>query len=48
MKASDLQKLALRITELLRINPDSESTIELQLLRDGSVRVLRLEEDTQK
>ena len=37
MKSVGIAELGRRITELLRLGPDS--TLELQLLRDGSVRI---------
>ena len=42
IRASDGDRLGARIIELLRISPNSESTIELQLLKDRTIRVREL------
>jgi len=42
IRASDGDRLGTRIIELLRISPNSESTIELQLLKDRTIRVREL------
>jgi len=39
VKASDVPTLGMQILRLLRLSPASGSSIELQLLSDGSIRV---------
>ena len=39
MKTVDARSLGLRLIELLRLG--SEATVELQVLRDGSLRVMK-------
>lgn len=43
VKTVDATDLGRRIAQLLRVRP--HATIEIQLLKDGSVRILRLQEE---